>query len=319
MLPSPSIEPIVYFFTNSLAVIASAAVLFFALGILYGWLTWAKYKRRARAYREETDLLRHEIARLKRLVAGHGAPEPAEAPQVVPVPVSAKEDAKAVPESIPAVSVPSDVSPAAAAPGPGPKKESLAAAILGPGAAHVALAPAAPPDEIIPDVKSAGDAGIEQPEKPKSVEAPVAAASEPAGEPTPPPAGVAEASSKPPPDTAAAGDAGGKNGHPVTPATLAFDAEMKAGHVVYDPDLGIRYHARPDRWDDLTLLRGVAETLQERLHEAGIFTFKQIALWSDAQSRQVALRISAKDRVQRDRWVQQALDLHYLKYGERLI
>jgi len=60
-----------------------------------------------------------------------------------------------------------------------------------------------------------------------------------------------------------------------------FAAELAAGKVRLDSKLGVTYAARPERWDDLTLLRGVGEVLQGRLHDCGIFTFKQIAVWTD--------------------------------------
>ena len=105
---------------------------------------------------------------------------------------------------------------------------------------------------------------------------------------------------------------------PPSAAELAFADELSSGTVKIDPDIGILYLARPERWDDLTLLRGVAETVQERLHEQGIFTFKQIACWTDHQTEQLSQKMHLKGRAQRDRWVQQARDLHYLKYGEKV-
>lgn len=373
MLPSPTIAPIIYFLTNSLALLASAAVLFFGLGVMWGWLTWARYKRRARAFQEETDLLRHEIARLKLQIAEQIVP------QVLPAPVAPSEEsdvelepaAQAEPIASPVLSTPETESlPAAELPAQDdavPKQDSLAVAVL--GAAPVAFAPVAVPDEVLTEVPAepkpesvveplvalapivptpeeeafAASVPTIQALVPETIaplvvqeapavqavpvvqEVPVAPMAE-VIEPSPPPPVqtpvldvaaplVAEQAQLPldvPPVVAAS------NGHPSAPASEAFAAELDEQQVRYDVELGFRYDARPDRWDDLTLLRGVAGTLQERLHECGIFTFKQMAYWSEDQAKHIDARIHAKERVQRDRWVQQARDLHYLKYGEKL-
>jgi NADH-quinone oxidoreductase subunit E len=101
-------------------------------------------------------------------------------------------------------------------------------------------------------------------------------------------------------------------------ASRAFATELAAGTVRCDSSLGMLYAERPDRWDDLTLMRGVAEITQQKLHDCGIYTFKQIAVWDDRTMREVGQATHVGDRIARDRWAQQARDLHYLKYGEKL-
>jgi hypothetical protein len=68
-MPAPALDPSLYLFSNSLAVVAVAGFVFFTMGLCFGYLTWGRYQRRARAFQEETDLLRHEIASLKRRIA----------------------------------------------------------------------------------------------------------------------------------------------------------------------------------------------------------------------------------------------------------
>ena len=53
-----SLDALIFFATHSLIVIALAAVVFFGLGLWVGFLSWAKFKRRARAYYEEVQLQR---------------------------------------------------------------------------------------------------------------------------------------------------------------------------------------------------------------------------------------------------------------------
>jgi predicted flap endonuclease-1-like 5' DNA nuclease len=105
---------------------------------------------------------------------------------------------------------------------------------------------------------------------------------------------------------------------PSTPPPEAFKGALESGLVRYDAMLGIRYLDAPAQLDDLTLLRGVGDVLQDRLHLHGIYTFKQIAVWNHHQADRIGDLIHAKDRVHRDRWVQQARDLHYLQHGEKL-
>jgi len=68
--------------------------------------------------------------------------------------------------------------------------------------------------------------------------------------------------------------------------------------------------ARGGKGDDLTLLWGVAEKLQDRLNAAGIYHFDQIAAWT---AENVAWFESTfegfKGRVERDKWIEQAKKL----------
>jgi predicted flap endonuclease-1-like 5' DNA nuclease len=475
-----SLEHTLFFFTNSLAIIAIAAVIFFSLGVWFGWLTWARYKRKARAYQEETDLLRHEIARLKRRIADEAmlpsvAPEPSGLPSVsellgtgdvlfgatpgTPEPEPAGETARVI--STPLVAE--------------PRKESLAAALGLARPAAIASAatatavvaesvtneqPPAPTVEVTPEPvveatpvaaplpitvsapvpaspagvaksdtnvgvtlatppasvphpvsqapispialaarataairlptlpRKAVDGSTTTPERPISIAAPAAMLAAPVvvapvAPAVEPPAAAIVAAPEAAPEplhtaapvaavavTAAASALTAAINHgsalaaavtsgnstieptvqsavqpepepepeaaipaptelPNSPSTgLAPDArnvsqrlfatELAKRLVHIDRQLGVRYLRKPERWDDLTLLRGIAEVMQGRLQDNGIYTFKQIALWTADNSREIAVRIHSKDRIEREQWIQQARDLHYLKYGERL-
>lgn len=347
-LPSPNLEAILYFFSNSLTVVASSAVLFFALGVLYGWLTWARFKRRARAFQEETDLLRHDIARLKRQIAAESVASGSVAEPHLPIETEDMPDKVAARPTEPVVSpIAMQIKPAMLEPKPlpepvlappnsEPRKESLAAAVLGHlGARPHPLEPSAPPDEVVPTpaAPEAATLDVAQPEKteapaaateneapaealPKKESLPVAAA-----ESLPQPADKPDSKTQPVilpalPETAEA--IAPSNGTTKAGDASPYASELAAGTVKLDPDFGFRYLSRPERWDDLTLLRGVAETAQQRLHESGIYTFKQIAHWNEHQVSHVTQALHLKGRAQRDRWVQQARDLHFLKYGEKL-
>ncbi len=373
--------PIIYFYTHSLLVVALTGVMFMGLGIWFGWLTWARFKRRARAYQEECDLLRHEIAALKRRISARtvGPASPVLINEDAPVP--AVDEGPALPGFDVKAAGKADreeVNPVAhvfAAPvkdepeiwQPHVTKDSLAAAVLGVnGAHHHTLEPIAPPDSIVelpaepasppvPPLEAANGSPspltLKKPADPRAaaplsnngsqvkamLSAKAAAARNGAGAastsprpaaepsaPAPTPELKAEAAApepvpavelpvqpqeEPPPPAAVAED---------TPAHAAFATELASGMAVADDKLGILMHSQPDRWDDLTLLRGVGEILQQRLHDSGVHTFKQIAYWTEGNVDEFSSRIEARDRIRREGWIRQARDLHFLKYGEKL-
>ena len=350
-----SIEPIIYFYTHSLFVIAVSAVVFMIMGIWIGHLTWAKYKRRARAYQEECDLLRHEIAALKRRI---GESTAGQAPLVLineDAPVPEVIDHSPVlpgfelPKTVPIVEpLPSPVDTATPAKDE-PHKDSLASVVIGPaGMAHHTLEPMAPPDSIADFSEPAATPSSNGTNESPSAELPLT-----------PPVVTSTATAKPrrskthgPSKTPAAPveviEAEPTAGLPVeikpvsepppapepphakidvqpapeprftVDAQAAFSSELADGTAVNDPTLGILLRFQPERWDDLTLLRGVGEVLQQRLHDHGVHTFKQIAYWTDANVDAFSAKIEARDRIQREHWVGQARDMHFLKYGEKL-
>ena len=79
-IPDVDVNAALFFFANSTLVVAAVALIFVIIGFWMGFLTWARYKRRARAYQEECDILRHEIASLKRRIAEEAAAPPAVLP-----------------------------------------------------------------------------------------------------------------------------------------------------------------------------------------------------------------------------------------------
>lgn len=71
--------------------------------------------------------------------------------------------------------------------------------------------------------------------------------------------------------------------------------------------------------DDLKEILGIGPYLEQKLNQLNIFTFRQIALWKDSDIVRFSQAIGPfPDRIKRDKWVQRARELHYLKYGEQL-
>lgn len=58
--------------------------------------------------------------------------------------------------------------------------------------------------------------------------------------------------------------------------------------------------------DDLKQIRGIGEKIEKTLNELGIFTFEQIANWSNENVAWVDEYLSFKGRIQREEWIEQA-------------
>lgn len=68
--------------------------------------------------------------------------------------------------------------------------------------------------------------------------------------------------------------------------------------------------------DDLKRIKGVASVLEGRLHELGIFTFKEITTWDDADMDRIDDHLGFEGRIQRDDWQGQARRFHNEKYPD---
>ncbi|PWL18070.1 NADH dehydrogenase subunit E [Falsochrobactrum shanghaiense] len=63
---------------------------------------------------------------------------------------------------------------------------------------------------------------------------------------------------------------------------------------------------RPEAVDDLKLISGIGPKIETTLHELGIFTFKQVASWKQAEREWVDGYLSFRGRIEREEWVKQA-------------
>ena len=104
-----------------------------------------------------------------------------------------------------------------------------------------------------------------------------------------------------------------------TPAPQAFFAEeLTSGKMKKDDQYGLLYTSAPDQVDDLTKIKGVAGVLNEKLNGYGVYTYRQIAIWTPEICEDFSDRLSFKGRIQRDNWIGQCKDLHQDKYGEEI-
>ncbi len=105
------------------------------------------------------------------------------------------------------------------------------------------------------------------------------------------PAKPAKAPKKPAPKKAAA---------PKKDAAPATEAAPASG------DRGRVFESAPDNVDDLKQISGVGPALEEKLNGFGIYTFAQIAEWSQENITTFDDLLSFKGRIERDNWIDQA-------------
>lgn len=80
-----------------------------------------------------------------------------------------------------------------------------------------------------------------------------------------------------------------------------------------------RFTVPPPERDDLRAIRGIGQGMEKRLHKLGIYTFRQIAGWTDEDIEAICKEVEDfGDRIRRDRWVDGARAEHLKKYGERV-
>ncbi|HHO56496.1 MAG TPA: hypothetical protein ENK21_08900 [Trueperaceae bacterium] len=69
--------------------------------------------------------------------------------------------------------------------------------------------------------------------------------------------------------------------------------------------------------DDLKEIKGIASVLEPVLHSNGVYTFRQIACWTQSDVEQVRASLGGfKGRIEREEWIRQARELHIKHYNE---
>ncbi|MFT4550936.1 MAG: putative flap endonuclease-1-like 5' DNA nuclease [Verrucomicrobiales bacterium] len=94
-----------------------------------------------------------------------------------------------------------------------------------------------------------------------------------------------------------------------------LEAATSAAHSA-STDLGKLYESPPGQVDDLKKVRGIARVMEEKLNAAGIYTYGQIARWSDAAATEFGVRLAIIGNVSRYNWREQCAKLHKEKYRE---
>jgi NADH-quinone oxidoreductase subunit E len=79
-----------------------------------------------------------------------------------------------------------------------------------------------------------------------------------------------------------------------------------------------QFAERPAQVDDLELIHGVGPVLRKMLNALGVWQFRQIALWDEADIEFFDQKLEQfHGRIRREAWVASAAKQHLKKYGER--
>ncbi len=71
--------------------------------------------------------------------------------------------------------------------------------------------------------------------------------------------------------------------------------------------------------DDLKKIHGIGPVFAQTLNKMGTYTFIQIARWKPDDIEKIAKKLETDpDRIKRDKWIADAKEQHFRKYGERL-
>lgn len=310
-------EPLIYMLMHSGTFVTVLGAVFFIIGLLFGYATWGRYKRQTRELRGEAAAMKDEIAQLKRKIADLAVKSGVSvniATETIHMPKKEVVEGNGAPAVAAAPAAEPEARPPTTQTGRPPTKSRL-------------------PRPRVNVIKSRSlgipPAPVELSTLP-TVEAPVPAMAEPATasmslsptEPPPPPAPARHTSplaaiiATPPPEKAESESedtpASGLVPLDDIPTLTEISVEPPPAVEIQpedDPRLGLIYKTRPEKADDLTALKGIAQVLEQRLHELGIYTYAQIAMWNDEHIREFSSRLAFKDRIQREHWVEQARQL----------
>lgn len=305
-LQSLSTDTLLYMLMHSGVFVAIMGAVFFLIGLIFGHATWGRFKTQSRLLAREIEQQRHEIATLKRKLGEHS---------IKPGSVSLATDSITLPSAGREPST-SDIPPPEPAPvkhtPPPPPSPALPAEVI-----NDSLAPTEPPTASIAAKTKAPKAKTTIKAKPAETKITI----EPISAPMEPPAPLPETPAAPSPLAAIiaphAAPVFPKSEKPtpesldIIPALPELPSSTAPTEVKpeLDAKLGLVYKTPPLKHDDLTALKGIAKVLEQRLHEFGIYTYEQIASWTEDQIKEFSSRLAFKDRIHREKWVEQAQKL----------
>lgn len=339
---SLSTDTLLYFLTHSTVFVVIIASIFFVFGLAFGALTWGRYKWQMRRLQIENETVKDEVATLKRKLAEQAA-------RIASQAESAAENDQPLHETLakPDPVINSFLSAAAAILPPSTGEAAASATHLGATEGDLISIdlPYSPPqsastvaeslvEALNPDGTNGTTNHTFEESKTRQVRARDLVDRPGADRDLPQISGIvadqsatttAMALRRPESMEGFANGIGDESELPSQPAasdppngTQPVPASNGDSRLISDPHLGLIYASRPSLSDDLSHLKGVASVIEGKLNDFGVFTFKQIALWNDENIHEFSERLSFKDRIRRERWVEQARELHFQKYGERL-
>ncbi|MEM9997549.1 MAG: hypothetical protein AAF809_07595 [Bacteroidota bacterium] len=127
---------------------------------------------------------------------------------------------------------------------------------------------------------------------------------------TPPPAA-------PPPATPAPSPSASEPAAPV-PSVSAPNAPAPSGPAPSMPAPEPSAPSRPDGADDLTVISGIDEDVQQQLYALDVVKLDQVARWSRTEARRVAQELGLRPQVVMDQWVFEAQSVLFDQYQQQL-
>ena len=308
-------EPLIYMLMHSGVFVCVLGGIFFIVGLVFGHATWGRYKRQTKTLLKEVEAMKGEVADLKRKIAEHtvkSGPVIAMATETIHMP---KREEAAAPAASPAPTPEAVKAPPAVVEAPSLPKVNLIRPKMPPQPEPAAVAEEPAP---VPAADSSPEAvkanpWVASPSADKHV-SPLAAiiATHPHAndEETKAEGGAvadviaipSELSVAPLPEIETCAE----------PEIVKPEPQSEPAPEILpeaDSRLGLIYKTRPAKVDDLTELKGIAEVLQHRLNDLGVYTYAQIAAWNEEHVREFSSRLAFKDRIQREHWVEQAAKL----------
>lgn len=83
-----------------------------------------------------------------------------------------------------------------------------------------------------------------------------------------------------------------------------------SGRTRRDKQLGVLYTEEPEQNDDLKLVTGITEIVEQRLNDFGVYTYRQIMDWDSIAVEEFSRLLAVGDRIVSDDWMGQAKTLH---------
>lgn len=97
---------------------------------------------------------------------------------------------------------------------------------------------------------------------------------------------------------------------PLSEARTTVDHEY-GGSTRFDKSRGVVFTEKPRIVDDLKMISGVAQVLEGKLNDYGVYTFRQVMEWSPQNIEEFQQLLPAfKDRIIREDWIGQATHLY---------
>jgi predicted flap endonuclease-1-like 5' DNA nuclease len=91
------------------------------------------------------------------------------------------------------------------------------------------------------------------------------------------------------------------------------------GHTETHSVRGVIYTSEPESRDDLKRISGIAEVLEARLNDYGIYTYKQIMDWQPEAIEEFSRLLAFRDRIVRDDWQGQAKFFYERKHQQQRV